>query len=104
MHDRQRYLETLLFGKPDRIAFSPGGLRESTLAAWHEQGLPEDTLGTSMSALRSVSSRRTLLPDRAYGFRHTMIPEFVEKVIEEREETRIVQDWKCYISENSLPG
>jgi len=38
---RQRYLETLLFMKPDRVPLMPGGPRESTLRAWHQQGLPE---------------------------------------------------------------
>ena len=41
MKPRERMLETLLFGKPDRVPFSPGGPRESTRAAWHRQGLPE---------------------------------------------------------------
>jgi hypothetical protein len=42
MNARERYLETLLFGRPDRVPLAPGGPRESTLAAWHAQGLPED--------------------------------------------------------------
>ena len=42
MTSRERFLDTLLFGKPDRIPFTPGGPRESTRAAWHAQGLPED--------------------------------------------------------------
>ena len=42
MTPRERYLETYLFGKPDKVPFSPGGPRESTRAAWHQQGLPED--------------------------------------------------------------
>lgn len=35
------YLETLLFGEPDKIPLSPGGPRESTRHAWHKQSLPE---------------------------------------------------------------
>ena len=41
MTDRQRYLETMLFGKPDRVPFSPGGPRESTLKRWRSEGLPD---------------------------------------------------------------
>ena len=33
MNPRQRFLEALLFGKPDKVPFTPGGPRESTLAA-----------------------------------------------------------------------
>ena len=42
MTPRRRYIETLTFGSPDRVPFHPGGPRESTLAAWRTQGLPED--------------------------------------------------------------
>ena len=41
MNARERFVETLTFGRPDRVPFSPGGPRESTLAAWHTQGLPQ---------------------------------------------------------------
>ncbi len=42
MTPRQRFLETMHFGHPDKVPLQPGGPRESTLAAWHAQGLPED--------------------------------------------------------------
>lgn len=42
MTDRERYLETIRFGKPDRIPYNFGGPRESTLAAWYYQGLKPD--------------------------------------------------------------
>jgi len=101
MNDRERYLETLLFGKPDRIPFSPGGPRESTLKAWHEQGLPEGA-----NWLHYVMERIGLEPP-SHGprpgvwIRHTMIPEFEEKVLEEKENSLIVQDWKGNICEIS---
>ena len=41
MNARQRYLETLTFGHPDRTPFSPGGGRESTIRRWHREGLPQ---------------------------------------------------------------
>lgn len=39
--ERERFRRTLLFDRPDRVPLSPGGPRESTLAAWHRQGLPQ---------------------------------------------------------------
>ncbi len=94
MNDRERYLETLLFGSPDRIPFSPGGPRESTLRAWRAQGLPEDVSWYArvreLIGLEPPSSK----PRPGVWLRHTMIPEFEEKVIEEREDSLIVQDWK----------
>ena len=41
MTERQRFREALLFGSPDKVPLLPGWGRESTLEAWHQQGLPE---------------------------------------------------------------
>lgn len=43
MTPRERFLQTMLFGTPDRIPYQFGGPRESTFAAWHKQGLPVGT-------------------------------------------------------------
>lgn len=40
MNGRERFLETLRYGRPDRIPLTPGGGRESTLKRWREEGLP----------------------------------------------------------------
>ena len=42
MNERERYLESVLYGRPDRISLQPGSGRESTRIAWYSQGLPED--------------------------------------------------------------
>ena len=101
MTDRERYLETLLFGKPDRIPFTPGGPRESTLKAWRTQGLAEDA--DWMTQLRGEVGLPTPEPVTRHvpqvSFR--MIPQFEEKVIERRERTIVVQDWKGNICEIS---
>ena len=41
MSSTERFRETLLFEKPDKVPLSAGWPRESTLAAWHKQGLAE---------------------------------------------------------------
>ena len=101
MNARERFVATLTFGSPDRIPFSPGGPRESTLAAWHTQGLPRDvewwpylleTLG-----IRPEPSRPRV--DLGVDFR--LIPQFEEKVLERRDGHLVVQDWKGNICEIS---
>ncbi|HIE50901.1 MAG TPA: hypothetical protein EYP85_04005, partial [Armatimonadetes bacterium] len=42
MTPRERFLETMLFGTPDRIPYRFGGPRQSTFKAWYRQGLPQD--------------------------------------------------------------
>jgi len=39
---RERYLETIMFGNPDKVPLGVGGVRPLTKKAWIEQGLPED--------------------------------------------------------------
>ena len=101
MRPRERYLEALLFGHPDRVPLTPGGPRESTLAAWHQQGLSPaahhldaltEILGVPRKAFESVAR----VPE---CFR--MIPAFEEKVLEHKDGHYIVQDWMGAITEIS---
>lgn len=41
MDNHQRFHESLHYGKPDRIPYFEEGIREDTLLAWQEQGLPD---------------------------------------------------------------
>jgi hypothetical protein len=101
MNERQRFLASLGFGAPDRYTLDPGGPRESTLAAWHEQGLPDgvdwyehtlDTLGIARPERR---------PRADLGVSWKMIPTFEEKVLEHRDGHYVVQDWMGAITEIS---
>jgi hypothetical protein len=102
MNPRERYLETLLFGAPDRIPLLPGGPRESTLTAWHAQGLPEE------KDYQQVLAERLDLPPEAMAgplgapVNLRMIPTFPEKVLEHRDGHYVVQDWMGAITEISV--
>jgi uroporphyrinogen decarboxylase len=102
MNPRERYLETLLFGSPDRIPFEPGGPRESTLKRWHSEGLPEnrnwfdclcDTIGISPDPWQLTHTELEI------NFR--MNPTFEEKVLEHENGHYIIQDWMGNIIEIS---
>ena len=101
MTPRQRYIETLTFGSPDRIPFQPGGGRKSTRARWHNEGLPE-----AKNPIAHVMELLSIEPDRAdppvrldVDFR--MIPQFEEKTLEHKNGHYVVQDWKGNICEIS---
>jgi hypothetical protein len=102
MNQRQQHLETLLFGNPDRIPFSPGGGRESTRANWYKQGLPRD-VPITLEAYRQAGGKLEF-PKGGPGLplNQRMIPEFEEKVIETKENSQVVQDWKGNICEIGL--
>jgi len=102
MTARERFIETLLFGTPDKIPFEPGRPREKTLARWHQGGLPTnsdwfeflcETIGIEASAPSHPPFEGLV------NFR--MIPTFEEKVFEHRDGHYIVQDWMGNIVEIS---
>ena len=101
MTPRERYIQALTFGDPDKIPFTPGNPRESTLKAWHAQGLPEDAgwvdyLSGTLGIDRPKTQRSVDL-----GVDLRMIPQFEEKVLEHKDGHYIVQDWKGNICEIS---
>ncbi|HOE67496.1 MAG TPA: uroporphyrinogen decarboxylase family protein [Candidatus Hydrogenedentes bacterium] len=102
MTPRERYLETLLFGAPDRIPFQPGGPREKTLKRWRQEGLPESGdwflhLCREIGIQPEVPNAPVIYPD--VNFR--MNPVFEEKVLEHKDGHYIVQDWMGNITEIS---
>ncbi len=102
MTPRQRAVETLTFGHPDRVPLSPGWPRESTLAAWRRQGLPE---GADFRAV--LFDELGLVPDEprqpevSLGVDFTMLPRFEEKVLAHEQGHYVVQDWMGAIVEIS---
>lgn len=106
MNPRQRMLAALKFGAPDRVPLQVGGGRESTRARWHAEGLPEQGLppgGYPEYAYR-LAGGTLPWPAGGPGFSvdHRMIPHFEERVLEVREDSQIVQDWKGNICEIGL--
>ncbi len=100
MTERERYLETTLFGNPDRVPLTPGGGRESTLRNWHQQGLPEAVKNYNEYAYRLVGGKEEWAAGGpGFHVQERMIPQFEEKVVEERPNSRVVQDWKGNICE-----
>ena len=106
MTEPERFRETLLFGKPDKIPFRPGDPRESTLEMWHKQGLPEnmdwkdyvkEKIGVEPALVESLPEMKKA----NVWIKYDMIPWFEEKVVEEKENSLVVQDWKGNICEIS---
>ena len=101
MNERERFVETLTFGNPDKVPLTPGGPRQSTLEAWHRQGLPEgvnwqDYLREMLGIPAEPSQPRVAL-----GVSFIMIPTFEEKVLGHQDGHYIVQDWMGAVTEIS---
>lgn len=101
MTPRQRYIETLTFGDPDRVPFEPGRPRESTLAAWRTQGLPREADWHAFLLEQLGIEPQPDRPGADLGLDFRMIPQFQEKVLSHAEGHYIVQDWKGNVCEIS---
>ena len=104
MNARERFLETLLFGKPDKVPLNPGGPRESTRAKWRTQGLPEDADWLEHLWDLLGIEREPRIPDVELGLlwdTFRMRPIFEEKVLDHRDGHYLVQDWMGNITEIS---
>jgi hypothetical protein len=101
MTSRERFLETLLFGEPDKIPFEPGQPREKTLLRWQQEGLsPAQDWRLQLCQRIGVDPEATTLSEvKLVNFR--MNPTFAEKVLEHRDGHFIVQDWMGNITEIS---
>jgi uroporphyrinogen decarboxylase len=101
MNERERFVETLTFGNPDKVPLTPGGPRQSTLEAWHQQGLPDgvnwqDYLREMLGIPAEPSQPRVDL-----GVSFIMIPTFEEKVLGHKDGHYIIQDWMGAVTEIS---
>ncbi len=101
MTHRQRYIETVRFGTPDRVPFSPGGPRESTLRAWREQGLREGAPWWPQ-----LCEAVGITPDEepetiGTGVSFRLMPEFEERILEHRDGHYILQDYMGAVVEVS---
>ena len=99
MNPRQRFLAALRFCRSDRTPLDPGHPRESTLAAWHSQGLPEGA--DYREELRRILGldEEPAQPFLSLGVSFRMIPTFEERVLEHRDGHYVVQDWMGAVTE-----
>ncbi|MCS7181298.1 MAG: hypothetical protein NZ891_08150, partial [bacterium] len=100
MTPRERYVKTLLFEEIDKVPFSPGGPRESTLKRWKEEGLPENVNWFEYICEKigiKIEKPTTEVVGIHYSF--SMNPPFEEKIIEKKEGHLIVQTQKGEIVE-----
>lgn len=101
MTRRERFCQTILFGKPDKIPFSPGHPRVSTLEAWSRQGLAKnkDYYQALLEILKIEPEKSKERVNLEISFK--MIPEFEEKILEHKNGHLIVQDCSGAIVEIS---
>jgi uroporphyrinogen decarboxylase len=98
---RERYKNTILFNNPDRIPLHPGHPRESTLAAWKSQGLPQDTDYMAAALGELGIDRHAALKFHGVAVSFRLYPEFEQVVLEHRDGHYVIRDWSGAITEIS---
>ncbi len=102
MNERQRFIQTLTFGNPDKVPMRTMGPRESTLTAWRNQGMP-DGADWFRALCREIGINYDLPKQPAVpadiDFR--MIPQYEEKIISHEKGHYILQDWMGNVIEIS---
>ncbi len=102
MTPRKRFLESMLFGQPDKVPLTPGGGRESTRERWYGEGLPRDVKDIAQYAYgQAGGTQEWPRGGEGFGVSERMIPCFEEKVLERKERSLVVQDWKGNVCEIS---
>jgi hypothetical protein len=102
MDHRERFLETLLFGTPDKIPFEPGKPREKTLKRWHEEGLPKNRHWFDyLSEISGIENSNYDYDLQQPDINLKMNPMFKEKVLEHKDGHYVVQDWMGNVVEIS---
>ena len=101
MNARERYIETLLFGSPDRIPFTPGGGRISTVKRWEEEGLPKGKNQFEALCDELGIKQEKSQPRYEVGVSLNIMPIFEQKVLKHEAGHYLVQDWKGAIVEIS---
>lgn len=102
MNARERLVETLTFGTPDRIPFAPGAGRESTLKRWRAEGLPEGkTPEQFVEEQLGIETNPFKTPRVELDVDFRLRPVFEEKILEHKDGHYVVQDWKGNVCEIS---
>lgn len=101
MNARERYIQTITFGQPDKIPLMPGYPRKSTLERWRNEGLP-----AGMDPFQYVFESLGIAYEPpggsdAFFVNFRMNPTFEEKVLRHENGHYIVQDWMGAITEIS---
>ncbi len=102
MNQRERWIETLLFGTPDRVPLEPGSGRKSTRERWAREGLAEGADPVEQAYREAGGKLELPRGGEAFHVDSRMMPHFEEKVIERKADSQIVQDWKGNICEIGL--
>ncbi len=97
----RRYIDTILFRKPDRVPLAPGGPRQSTLRAWRQQGLPEGVSYIDAMIAELGLSDKALLRMHGIDACFRMMPEYEPVILEHRDGHYVIRDHMGAITEIS---
>jgi hypothetical protein len=101
VNSRERFLETMRFGKPDRVPYFEEGIRRDVLKAWRKQGLSRDS---SLQRMFTVDEREEIelevyphpLPSRWPSMRSELVN--FAKRLDPGDPSRLPGNWRKRIA------
>jgi hypothetical protein len=97
MNSRQRFLETMRYGTPDRVPYFEEGLREEVIEAWKRQGLSG---GKDLARRFPTDHREEIDPDLEPRPKPDVLPETEEELgaftahLDPADPDRLPADWR----------
>jgi hypothetical protein len=96
MNSRQRFLESLNYGRPDRVPLFEEGIRDEVLTAWRKKGMPA---GAEFSSLFPADKREELAldveprPDLSQWPNERSVVEILRRRLDPEDPARLPADW-----------
>jgi len=77
MNSRERFRETMQYGKPDRVPYFEEGIRKEVLKAWRHQGMPPEA---DLSHMFQTDQREEIEPDLEPRYRFHRWPTSIHQL------------------------
>ncbi len=96
MASRERFCETMRYGRPDRVPLFDDGIRDDVLQAWYQQGLP---IACDLTARFDLDRRVEIMPDFEPHPRPARWPtamadvDALAEALDPRDPSRLPPDW-----------
>ncbi len=96
MNSRQRFLESLAYGRPDRVPLFEEGIRDEVISAWRNEGLPDNA---QFYSLFPIDEREELAmdveprPELSHWSSQRSLLDLLRRRLDPEDPARLPADW-----------
>jgi len=96
MNSRQRFIESLAYGQPDRVPLFEEGIRDEVISAWRNEGLPGNAQFFSLfpvDAREEVALDVEPRPELSHWSNQRSLLEILRRRLDPEDPARLPADW-----------